>query len=151
MIGDWDIRYLRLAQQVSTWSKDPSTQTGAVIVRPDKTVASLGFNGFPRVMPDKLEYLANREEKYSRIIHCEMNAMLNVRERVEGYTLYTFPFACCDRCVVAMIQAGIRRFVFPELRESEAERWASSLEKTKRYLSECWIPATEVPWNRLTP
>jgi deoxycytidylate deaminase len=30
----WDIRYLELAKHGSSWSKDPSTQTGAVIVRP---------------------------------------------------------------------------------------------------------------------
>lgn len=35
----WDQRFLELAKVVSTWSKDPSTKTGAVIVRPDKTEA----------------------------------------------------------------------------------------------------------------
>jgi deoxycytidylate deaminase len=34
------------------WSKDPSTKVGAVIVRPDLTVASIGYNGFPRGMSD---------------------------------------------------------------------------------------------------
>ena len=31
-MNKWDERYLRLAKEVSTWSKDPSTQVGAVAV-----------------------------------------------------------------------------------------------------------------------
>jgi dCMP deaminase len=30
----WDIRYMKLAQEVSTWSKDPSSQIGAVAIAP---------------------------------------------------------------------------------------------------------------------
>jgi dCMP deaminase len=44
----WDARFLDLARHVATWSRDPSTQTGAVIVRPNRTIASVGYNGFPR-------------------------------------------------------------------------------------------------------
>ena len=36
----WDLRFIELAKLVSTWSKDPSTKVGSVIVRPNKTVAS---------------------------------------------------------------------------------------------------------------
>ena len=46
---NWDIRFLKMAEMVSLWSKDTSTKTGAVIVRPDHSVASLVFNGFRRV------------------------------------------------------------------------------------------------------
>ena len=31
----WHGRFLDLAALISTWSKDPSTKVGAVIVRPD--------------------------------------------------------------------------------------------------------------------
>ena len=48
----WDRRFLALAEHVADWSKDPSTKTGAVIVRPDRTIASMGYNGFPRGMAD---------------------------------------------------------------------------------------------------
>lgn len=140
---DWDIRFLRLAREVSTWSKDPSTQTGAVIVRPNKTVASMGFNGFPQSMPDAEELYENREEKYSRIVHCEMNALLFAKELVAGYTLYTWPFASCDRCAVHMLQAGIVRFVYPEL-PADKERWRASLERTLMYFRECRVATREV-------
>lgn len=144
MSDKWDKRYLELAKLVSTWSKDPSTQTGAVIVRPDNTILSVGFNGFPKSMKDTTELYANREEKYSRIVHCEMNALIHARTSVEGCMLYTWPFASCDRCAVHMIQSGIKRFVFPTLPDSLKERWEKSVQRTKDYLNEAHCLFTEV-------
>lgn len=141
----WDIRFLKLAREVSTWSKDPSTKTGAVIVRHDRTVCAVGFNGFPRYMPDRPELYENREEKYSRIVHCEMNALLHSFAPVIGYTLYTYPFASCDRCAVHMLQAGIARFVFPSLPPDKADRWKDSLVKTLQYFNECNVDYLEIP------
>ncbi len=147
----WDIFYLKMAHQVSSMSKDPSTQTGAVIARPNKSVVSVGFNGFPKNMPDKPEWYANREMKYSRIVHCEMNALLFCKEPVQGYTLYTWPFASCDRCCVAMLQAGIIRFVFPELPEHLKERWQKPLELTKQYIGECGMEWLEITLKEIYP
>lgn len=140
----WDKRFLDMARLVSTWSKDPSTQTGAVIVRPDKTVLSVGFNGFPKKMNDNDELYADREVKYSRIIHCEMNAVLHSPETVNGCILYTYPFASCDRCAVHMIQAGIVRFVFPELPEDKVERWGEALKKSVAYFEEAGVDWAEL-------
>lgn len=141
----WDIRFLNLARLVSTWSKDPSTQTGSVIVRPDRTVCSVGFNGFPMSMPDNPEYYNNREEKYSRIVHCEMNALLHARESVEGYTLYNWAAASCDRCVVHMLQAGIKIFVNPLPTEDMASRWGEAFKRTAKYIAECGGVSREYP------
>ena len=139
-IYKWDIYYLGMAKKVASKSKDPSTQTGAVIVRPDWSQCSVGFNGFPRKMPDDPALYANREEKYSRIVHCEINAECFSRDgSLEGYTLYTWPFASCDRCCVQMIQKGITRFVAPVLPEDKKERWQAPLELTRKYINECGL------------
>ncbi len=150
MTNKWDLRYLEMARLVSTWSKDPSTQTGAVIVRPDRTVVSVGFNGFPKCMPDNPEWYANREEKYSRIVHCEINAQIHALESLNGCTLYTYPFASCDRCVVQMLQAGITRFIFPEPTPDAMTRWSAAFEKTKRYIGESDASYDEVPLEDLS-
>jgi dCMP deaminase len=137
----WDKRFLEMATLVSTWSKDPSTQCGAAIVRPDKTVVSVGFNGFPKQMPDSPSWYDNREDKYSRIVHCEMNAVLHAYEKLEGCVLYTTG-PCCDRCAVHMIQAGITHFVAytaPEM----WERWGEAFAKTFRYYDECGVTHKE--------
>lgn len=139
----WDRRYLEMAKLVSTWSKDPSTQTGAVIVRPDKSVASVGFNGFPMKMPDHDAHYNNREEKYSRIVHCEMNAALFAREPLQGYTLYTYPFMSCDRCFVHMVQLGITRFVYPKATEDQLTRWGDAFNRVLKYAEECGVEMIE--------
>lgn len=133
----WDIRFLQMARLVSSWSKDPSTQTGAVITDSDNRLISTGFNGFPQSMLDRDDWYQNRDEKYSRIVHCEVNAMLFAGRRLDRCTLYTWPFASCDRCVVQMLQAGISRFVFPSPTEDALSRWGAAFEKTKTYVMEC--------------
>lgn len=126
----WPYRYLDLARFVSTWSKDPSTQCGAVIVRPDKTIASVGFNGFPRGVPDAEHLLNNREEKYKRVVHAEVNAVLHCPERPIGYSLYTWPPGkgpTCERCATVVIQSGINQVVYVlEDDTNFSSRWAES-------------------------
>jgi dCMP deaminase len=144
MVNKWDKRFMELAKLVSSWSKDPSTQTGAVIVRPDRTILAVGYNGFPKGMSDEPHLYANRELKYSRIVHCEMNAVLNSKQSVEGCTLYTYPFASCDRCAVHMIQAGIKLAVFPKLPKKLEARWKESVAKTKYYFDDAKVKWREI-------
>jgi len=143
----WDVRFLELAKFIASWSKDPSTKTGAVIVRPNKSVASVGFNGFPTKLIDSEKDYSNRDVKYSKIIHCEMNALLFAREQVTGYTLYTYPLASCERCAVHMIQAGITRCVFPKIPHDQQERWQDSVNRTKTYLTEAEVDWREVDFE----
>lgn len=138
--SNWDKRFLRLAREIAEWSKDPSTQCGAVIVRNDRTIASLGYNGFPRGMKDDAELYADREIKYSRVVHAEMNALLNAKEPVMGYSLYVWPFFPCDRCAVHIIQAGIARIVCPPLPAGK-ERWADIMSKSAAYFKEANVSA----------
>lgn len=144
-MADWDRRFLDLASFISGWSKDPSTKTGAVIVRPDKTIASVGYNGFPRGLDDRQEYYDDRPTKYSRTVHCEMNALLHAREPIQSYTLFTTPFMSCDRCAVHMLQAGITRFVYPKADADAMTRWAEAFERTTQFFSEAGVEYIEYP------
>lgn len=119
----WDRRFLRLAEEISTWSKDPGTRVGAVIVRPDRTIASLGYNGFPRGANDTYQ---SREHKLLRTVHAELNAILSAREPLHGCTIYITPLCPCSTCAGAIVQSGIARVVYqmdvirPEWEESFA-------------------------------
>lgn len=148
-IHEWDVYYLNMARYVATKSKDPSTKAGAVIVRPNHSVCSIGFNGFPRGMKDTPALLADREKKYSRTVHCEVNAQIFTKEDLRGYTLYTWPFSCCDRCAVQMIQAGIKRFVFPEIPEDKKGRWGTSMSDAQGYMREAGCLVDEVPLSAI--
>ena len=121
MIDKWHIRFLSLAEHISTWSKDPSTQCGAVVVRPDKTIASVGYNGFPKGYPDLTNWYLEKETKHKNVIHAEMNAILFAKELLVGYTLYTYPIPPCIRCMPHVIQSGISMVVSYD--NSELEVW----------------------------
>jgi dCMP deaminase len=68
ILNKWDERYLSLAKEIATWSKDPSTQVGAVIVGSKKEVLSQGFNGFPRNINDSDERYNDRKIIQKRTI-----------------------------------------------------------------------------------
>lgn len=138
-----DKYFLELAAKAAEPSKDPSTKTGAVIVDKHGVIVSMGRNGFPRQMPDRSEWLNDREQKYSRIVHCEMNALIFAKRDLQDCTLYTWPFLSCDRCAVHMIQAGITRFVAPKRTDAAAERWEPVFIKTREYCTQCGVECVE--------
>lgn len=144
MDSKWDLRFLALAKEIASWSKDPSTKVGAVIVDPtSKQIISTGYNGFPAGMEDFEELYADRETKLSRVIHGEINAILSARSSVRGGTLYLWPFISCDRCTVHIIQAGIERVVSPTIPNELKERWADSIAKSMNYYKEAGIQTEE--------
>jgi dCMP deaminase len=100
----WHKRFFDLADLVGSWSKDPSTKVGAVIVRPDRTIASVGYNGFPRGVED---VYTTRDAKLLRTVHAEANAILAAQEPLRGYTIYVTPLHPCANCAAFIIQSGI--------------------------------------------
>ena len=133
MLDKWDHRFLGLAKHISNWSKDPSTQVGAVITHTrSKRVVSMGFNGFPAGVEDTRERLDDRGTKYEMVVHAEQNALMFAGDRAEGCTLYVHPLPPCARCAVMIIQAGIKRVVcdqpdFDHQRWGEAAKIADTL------------------------
>ena len=114
----WDKRFLAMASLISGWSKDPSTQCGAVIVDYQHRIISMGYNGFARGVTDSQASLDLRDNKYEMILHAETNAILFAQQDLNGC-----PFQPCSRCAAVLIQAGIERVVAPDL---IPERWEHS-------------------------
>lgn len=137
---EWDHRFLSLADHIKEWSKDPSTKVGAVIIDELKVVRSMGYNGFPRGVDDSPERYADRSLKYPRVVHAELNAILNIhsRTRDEEFCLYT-TLAPCAECAKAIIQAGVYRVVTWDpigLDKRTFECWNSDIEITKSMFNE---------------
>ena len=135
-MSDWDDRFLKLAQHIAQWSKDPSTKVGAVIVRPNRTIASVGYNGFPRGVNDD-ERLNDRPYKYAMTVHAEANAILSANERLDGCTLYVTPLSPCSSCASILIQSGIKRVV--AYMPHQPEHWADSFAIARTMLDEAGI------------
>lgn len=136
--SQWDKRMLHLCNTVAEWSKDPSTKVGVVIMRPDRTVASLGFNGFPPGVADTPSRYADRKIKYPMVVHAEANAIITAREPLHGYTLFGNLAPCCD-CTGMLIRAGIVRVLTPEPKKDEYERWRDSMDMAAMMMAEAGI------------
>ena len=139
----WDNRYLSLAKEVSTWSKDPSTQVGAVAVNNMGNVVAQGYNGLPRGIKDTKERYSNRELKYEMIVHAEANCIYNAAyngNSLDGCTMYVWPLPVCHECCKAIIQSGVWRVVSPKFTDPATElRWKESCEKTIKLFREAGV------------
>lgn len=125
-----------MAEEVSTWSKDPSTKCGAVITRPDNSLVSVGFNGFPRGILDSERRLNDKDYKYEIILHDADNAIFYANgQDLTGCSMYTFPFGPCGRCAARIIQQGIKRVLFPKAAEDKPI-WAAKVEIAKKMFAE---------------
>jgi len=125
----WDKRYLNLAKEVSTWSKDPSTQIGAVAIGQKGQVLAQGYNGFPRGVYDGEIRYKDRNVKYQYVVHAEQNVIYNATYNgvsLDGSTLYVWGLPICSECAKGIIQVGIKRVVMPVA--DYPEKWIESFE-----------------------
>ena len=119
----WDMRFFELALNVASWSKDPSSKVGAIIVDADRRIVSTGFNGLPRGVSDTESFLGDRDTKLAMTIHAEQNAILFASGReLTGCTIYTTHHPCAH-CAATIIQVGITEVVCPQS-DDLGERWA---------------------------
>ncbi|GFR21616.1 deoxycytidylate deaminase [Trichonephila clavata] len=117
----WHDYFMSLCYLTAARSKDPNTKVGACIVDKDNRVVSMGYNGMPRGINDNdlpwSKTGANSyDTKYPYVCHAEMNAILNERHTtLDDCSLYVSKFPCCE-CAKLIIQSGIKRVVFSELK-----------------------------------
>lgn len=127
MSSKWDKRYISLAQEVSTWSKDPSTKIGAVAIGEKGQVLAQGYNGFPRGIIDTDERYYNRDKKYKYVVHAEMNCIYNATYNgvsLQGATIYISGLPVCSECAKGLIQVGVKRVVYKA--DAVPKKWADS-------------------------
>lgn len=123
-MNKWDKRYLQMAKLVGSWSKDPSTKVGAVIVDPSNRYVSSGYNGFPKWFDDSKYVTEGRDYKLSYTVHAEMNAIISARGvDLANCTLYTTPLPPCSNCLAMIKQTGISRIVAIKPSDELNERW----------------------------
>ena len=140
MLNKWDLRYLQLAKEVSSWSKDPSRKIGAIAVGAKGQVLSQGYNGFPRGIEDRVSYYEDRETKYKYVVHAEMNVIFNATYNgvsLDDATLYVTGLPVCSDCAKGIIQVGIRRVVMIE--QNVPQKWIESWKTTAGMFDEAKI------------
>jgi dCMP deaminase len=151
MISKWDLHFLTLCKEAAKMSRDTSTKTGCVIVRPDHSIASTGFNGFPRDVDDTKKERYERPAKYLFTEHCDRNAIFTAARHgvpLEFCIMYLTGPPCAD-CTRAIIQSGISEVVWPEDNPFEQDpevmkRWMQSLKAAFEMMEEAGVEMRRV-------
>lgn len=130
---DWDEWGLEIARAVATRADCRRRQVGAVLMRPDHTIVSTGYNGSPSGGPSCLDGECPRgllsyeeapaESSYDKTgcvaLHAEQNALLRATwDEMDRATLYITDKPC-DGCSRMIAGTPIGRVVWPTFRESD--------------------------------
>jgi dCMP deaminase len=138
----WHKRFLNVAKEVSTWSKDPSSKIGAVIVGNKSQIISQGYNGFPRGIKDLINRLNTRETKYKFVVHAEMNAIYNAiynGASIDDCIIYVYGLPTCYECAKAIIQCGISHVINVKMNDGP---WTESGKLAQEMFKEAKIKYT---------
>ena len=139
-MSKWTQRFLDLAKHIASWSKDPSTQVGAVAINDDGILLSIGFNGFPRGVNDDQSRYNDRDIKLRLISHAEQNLIAQAAysgQSLKGSTVILSGLFPCSACTKLLIQAGVKRVIAPE--PSGNERWKEDAEWSETMLKESGV------------
>ena len=140
----WHKRFMEVAELVKTWSKDPSTKVGAVVVGPDREIRSTGYNGLVRGVDDNKPERLERPTKYDFFEHAERNAVYNaclIGASLKGCVIYVTSMPCPD-CARAIIQSGIKMVVTHKVtidENSPANTWRDKLIYSEEMFKEAGI------------
>jgi len=141
------LKFMPLADAVAAFSKDTSTQVGALILGPAGEIRSTGWNGAPRgcSADEPGDRRGERPEKYQWFSHAELNAITNaarVGTPLDGCTMVVTHFPCVA-CCRAIIQAGIVSVVCPTPGGAFLGRWAGDISVSKAMFDECGVEVIE--------
>ncbi len=141
-----DSIFLKIAQDIATWSKCVSMHVGAVIVK-DNRIVSTWYNGTPswyinchdywkwKYTKDHHDWSANHE------IHAEMNAILWAARKwnsIEWSTLYCTHEPCLN-CTKNIMASGIEKIVYLEKHKHNDSKMAEVFIKESWGTIEQWI------------
>ena len=137
MSENWDLRYLKLAKEISTWSKDPSRQIGAVAIGNKGQVLAQGYNGFPRGIYDGAVRYNDKAIKHQYVVHAEQNVIYNATYNgvsLDGATLYVWGLPVCNECAKGIIQVGIKKVIMPAM--DYPDKWLDVFDRTSNMFGE---------------
>ncbi len=103
----WHQYALSIARTVSQKSKDPWQKVGACILRHDRSIASVGYNGFPAGMP---EDWSDRDRRRRFVVHAEANALRYINPS-EAWLIATTLLPCND-CLRLIASYRINTIVY---------------------------------------
>lgn len=148
----WHQRWLRLAHEVASWSKD-QVQVGAVIADHNRNPRGFGYNGIPRGLDDDLPERREKPLKNWYCEHAERNVIYACSRNgisCDGCSIYVTHFPCCD-CTRAIIQSGLRQVVVDSAcldpKGRFYQKWQQQIVESQRMLDEAGVDWSLVSIN----
>jgi dCMP deaminase len=141
------VKYYQLVRfMANLFSKDDSTKVGCLFIKPETyEILTLGYNGMPRGVNEKVAQRWIRPEKYDYFEHAERNAIFNAARTgtsLLGSICIVTLFPCCD-CARGIIQSGAKMVVSmnPFLVNDRAtiDRWGSKWKTSMEMLKEAGV------------
>lgn len=133
----WDDRFMAIAAEVASWSKDPQHKVGAIVVSPDRRRVAWGYNGFPKGVADDPRRLTSFALKNILTVHAEANVLHNASFDPAGCSMYCTRFPCHE-CAKAIIQRGLSTLVAPPP-DLDHPTWGSSQQTAYGLLVEAGV------------
>lgn len=125
-VPDRDSKYMGEAWMKASFSKDPSTQVGAVIIDSANYPLGSGYNGPPREIDDRSfswerppKENPDAFSKYDVVVHAEINAIDRSPGSLRGATLYVTALPC-PKCMLEIVRKEIGRVVYYDFQSSQS-------------------------------
>lgn len=125
---------VRMAETASERSEDPYVKVGTCLLRHDKTVAAVGYNGAPSGV--EIDW-SDRDGRRDWVIHAEANALRYVTPGEVGLMATTM--MPCERCILLVAAYKIPRVVY---RDALTENYDPS--KIQMIADACGIEVTKI-------
>lgn len=108
----WDKYGLEIARAASYRSEDPYLKVGACVLRGDRSIISIGYNG---AAPGVDIPWGDRDARRGFVIHAEVNALryCTPDQTKNGY-MYCTHHPCCE-CIKVIASYGITSVMYSDL------------------------------------
>ena len=106
---NWSEYALALAKTAALRSEDPWLKVGAVVLRSDRSVASIGYNGAPSGVSLNWD---DRESRRPYVIHAEANALRYVTPSDTRGGLLAVTHRPCMNCLPLISAYGIKEVFY---------------------------------------
>jgi len=123
---------------VSTWSKNTGLGIGVVIVNRQRRIISTWYNGFPKDLPDSAKLYTDNAIKHYRMIHAEINAILQAKQDLTDHIMFIYGTAPCAQCAAVIIQSGISA-IYIQKEEAIPPSWIKSCQEAEWMLDEAFV------------
>lgn len=140
----WPTRWLQLAHEVSSWSKD-QTKVGAVIFDKNRNPRGFGYNGIPRGLDDSDPARLQKPLKNWYFEHAERNVIYACSRNgisCDDCTIAVTHWPCTD-CTRAIIQSGITCVIVDEACLNPEgyfyQKWQDQIRESALMLAEAGI------------